>query len=38
MKIANILKQKKTLSFEVFPPKRETDIGNLKETIQDLAH
>lgn len=37
MKIANILKQKKTLSFEVFPPKRETDIGNLKKTIQDLA-
>ncbi|MDD3405400.1 MAG: methylenetetrahydrofolate reductase [NAD(P)H] [Sphingobacteriia bacterium] len=36
MKIADILNKKKTLSFEVFPPKRNTDIGNLYEVIKDL--
>lgn len=37
MKIAKILQQKKTLSFEVFPPKRDADIANLYESIKELA-
>lgn len=38
MKISDILKKKKTLSFEVFPPKKEneTDTYKLFETIERL--
>ncbi len=38
MKIAEILKRKKTLSFEVFPPKKDSkDIDSLYKTIDELA-
>lgn len=38
MKISEILKKKKTLSFEIFPPKRQEDTFILIEnTIQELA-
>lgn len=38
MKISDILKTKKTLSFEVFPPKKESkDIESIYRTIDELA-
>lgn len=38
MKISNILARKKTLSFEVFPPKRENEAFNLIDnTIKELG-
>mgnify|MGYP005611185205 FL=1 len=37
MRISEILKNKKTLSFEVFPPKKEGDsFEKLLNTIKDL--
>ena len=38
MKISEILKKKRTLSFEVFPPKRDgaEELGKLLETIGEL--
>ncbi len=37
MKIIDIMKNKKTLSFEVFPPKNDSDeIGQIYETIDRL--
>lgn len=38
MKIADLLKQKATLSFEIFPPKnKEGDISSIYQTIDELA-
>ena len=37
MKIINIINKKKTLSFEFFPPKTESNLGNLNKTISDLS-
>src|SRR5574344_1671803 len=38
MKISDILKTKKTISFEVFPPKKDSfDVNKLYETIDKLA-
>ena len=37
MRISDILKKKKTLSFEVFPPNpQSSDIGNIYTTIDEL--
>ena len=38
MKISEILKNKSTISFEVFPPKnKEGDISSIYSTIEGLA-
>mgnify|MGYP001322117528 FL=1 len=37
MKIINIINKKKTLSFEFFPPKTDSNLGNLNKTISDLS-
>jgi methylenetetrahydrofolate reductase (NADPH) len=37
MKISNILKNKKTLSFEVFPPKEDKSLEPLSETLTALG-
>ena len=35
MKINDIYKKKKrTLSFEIFPPKKDTEIENIDDTLQ----
>ncbi len=36
MKISQVLKTKKTLSFEVFPPKEDKPLGPLAETLRSL--
>jgi len=36
MKIAELLKQKRTLSFEVFPPKDETPLDGIQNTLSHL--
>lgn len=39
MKISYILKQKKTISFEIFPPKNKSgDISSIYQTIEELSH
>ena len=37
MKIADICKKKKSLSFEIFPPKRTEDLENIDETLSVLC-
>lgn len=38
MKISELLKEKATISFEVFPPKnKEGDISSIYYTIEELA-
>ena len=38
MKINEILSKKRTLSFEIFPPKKEsTNINSIYETIDELS-
>ena len=37
MKIIDIINKKQTLSFEFFPPKEKSNIGNLNKTIDDLS-
>ena len=37
MKIADILKTKATISFEVFPPKKDGDLDSIYKTIDALA-
>ena len=38
MKISELLKEKSTISFEVFPPKnKEGDISSIYYTIEELA-
>lgn len=39
MKISDILKHKKTISFEIFPPKNKSgDISSIYQTIEELSH
>ena len=38
MKISDIYKEKKkTLSFEIFPPKKDADLKNIDETLSVLC-
>lgn len=37
MKISDILKTKATISFEVFPPKKDGDLNSIYKTIDELA-
>ena len=37
MKIIDILNSKKTISFEFFPPKQESDLPKLHETVDRLS-
>ena len=37
MKIIDLIKKKKTISFEFFPPKRESDLPKLYETVDRLS-
>ena len=38
MKIAELLKKKATISFEVFPPKKDGDLNSIYKTIDALAN
>ena len=37
MKIIDILNSKKTISFEFFPPKQDSDLPKLHETVDRLS-
>ena len=37
MKISEMLKNKPTISFEVFPPKKDGDLDSIYSTIDELA-
>jgi len=37
MRISQVYKKKKTLSFEIFPPKKESDLVNIDETLSVLC-
>lgn len=37
MKISDIYSEKKSLSFEIFPPKKTEDLENIDETLAILC-
>ena len=37
MKISDIYSEKKSLSFEIFPPKKTEDLENIDETLAVLC-
>ena len=37
MKISDIYNKKKSLSFEIFPPKKESELKNIDETLKVLC-
>ena len=37
MKVSQVYKKKRSLSFEIFPPKKDTELENIDETLSVLA-
>ena len=37
MKISDIYNKKKSLSFEIFPPKKDSELKNIDETLDILC-
>ena len=37
MKISDIYNKKKSLSFEIFPPKKDSELENIDETLKVLC-
>lgn len=37
MKVSQVYKKKRSLSFEIFPPKKDTELNNIDETLEVLA-
>lgn len=37
MKVSQVYKAKRSLSFEIFPPKKDTELSNIDETLEVLA-
>ena len=37
MKISDIYNKKKSLSFEIFPPKKDSELKNIDETLKVLC-
>ena len=37
MKISDLCKKKKSLSFEIFPPKKDSELKNIDETLSVLC-
>ena len=37
MKVSQVYKKKRSLSFEIFPPKKDTELSNIDETLEVLA-
>lgn len=37
MKVSQVYKTKRSLSFEIFPPKKDTELSNIDETLEVLA-
>ena len=37
MKVSQVYKKKRSLSFEIFPPKKDTELSNIDETLGVLA-
>ena len=37
MKISDLCKKKKSLSFEIFPPKKDSELKNIDETLSVYA-
>ena len=37
MKVSQVYEKKRSLSFEIFPPKKDTELSNIDETLEVLA-
>ena len=37
MKVSQVYNEKRSLSFEIFPPKKDTELSNIDETLEVLA-
>ena len=37
MKVSQVYKKKRSLSFEIFPPKKDAELDNIDETLEVLA-
>ena len=37
MKVSQVYKKKRSLSFEIFPPKKDQELSNIDETLGVLA-
>ena len=37
MKVSQVYKNKRSLSFEIFPPKKDAELENIDETLEVLA-
>ena len=37
MKVSQVYKKKRSLSFEIFPPKKDTELSNIDATLEVLS-